>query len=69
MAKTSILLSVHCELSQWTGCNATCGEGIKSRNIVIPAKHGGNECSEELTQPCNLKPCPGKLLIDFFCCC
>merc|ERR1719418_481227 len=48
----------HCELSQWGDCDATCGKGIKRRNIVIPAKHGGNECSEELTQPCNLKPCP-----------
>jgi len=53
-----ISMKVHCELSQWGDCDATCGEGIRSRNITIPAKHGGNECSEELTQPCNLKPCP-----------
>ena len=56
-----VLLPVHCVLSQWGDCDVTCGEGIRSRNITIPAKHGGNECSEELTQPCNLKSCPGKL--------
>ena len=51
---------VECQLSDWGPCNATCGEGaIKTRNVTIPAKNGGN-CSQKLIESCNLKPCPGK---------
>ena len=51
---------VECQLSDCGPCNATCGEGaIKTRNITIPAKNGGN-CSQKLVESCDLRPCPGK---------
>ena len=49
-----------CQLSNWEQCNATCGGGaIKTRNVTVPAKNGGN-CSQKLIESCNLQTCPGK---------
>jgi len=56
--RTKFSREEECQLSDWGSCNATCGEGaIKTRNVTIPAKNGGN-CSQKLVESCNLQPCP-----------
>ena len=48
-----ILIPVNCQLSDWGPC--ICNEAIKTRNVTIPAKNGGN-CSQ-LIESCDLRPC------------
>ena len=60
---------VDCELGQWNDCSTTCGTGMRSRNIVQEALHGGKECSTNRTIACNLdKPCPEEKTGMYTCC-
>jgi hypothetical protein len=56
--------AVHCEVSSWslwTGCNADCGGGFKSRQcaILVHPAYEGDACpTTEETQACNTQTCP-----------
>ena len=51
----------------WSNCPVTCGESTQQRTRLCnnpKAENGGAECSAEVldgieTRPCNKSPCPG----------
>ena len=57
-----MLVPVNCKMSDWGECSASCGEGIKTREIEIEAAHNGTDCPdrEHVTKSCNYPACPGK---------
>jgi len=45
----------------WNDCTVTCGTGsqTKTRNIIVPAQHGGEDCSNVVAiTECNKQACP-----------
>ena len=57
-------VSVDCVISPWSSCSQSCGPGTQNRNISVPAKNGGEECTGNLDRACNEKNCPGKRLLS-----
>ena len=55
---------VDCKWSEFSICNETCGQGIKTRNIDVQPKHGGKNCNGTDAEICQIKPCPGKQIIN-----
>ena len=54
--------------SKFTTCSTSCGLGKeeRTRSCTNPQpQHGGKDCEEDLkeSRDCNLKPCPGILLL------
>jgi len=46
--------------TRWTACSAECGGGVRSkaRQVVTPAQHGGDPCTEtSKTESCNIMAC------------
>ena len=64
-ACTVVECPIHCVLGQWGSwgeCTTECGPGKKShtRSIEIKAEHGGESCTDPLTEDtdCENDPCP-----------
>merc|ERR1711971_389774 len=61
--------TVKCVLSEWSECKAAnlldCGPGTQTRTVKIPASNGGEECSSQRTQSCEMsKKCPVKCVVS-----
>merc|ERR1711971_810843 len=61
--------AVKCVLSEWSECKAAnlldCGPGTQTRTVKIPASNGGEECSSQRTQSCEMsKKCPVKCVVS-----
>lgn len=50
-------VAVDCQLSDWSDCSVSCGEGTQTRTITQAPANGGAAC-EDLSQSCNLGDCP-----------
>merc|ERR1711971_416087 len=52
------IVPVNCKMSDWGECSASCGEGIKTREIEIEAAHGGTDCPDReiVTESCGSLP-------------
>jgi Spondin-like TSP1 domain len=55
---------VKCDMSawsEWSACSKDCGPGtqVRSRTVLTPAMHGGEECPSDVqeTRACEVKPC------------
>ena len=65
-AKFSCVISVDCVWTEfdYTECSNPCGPGTRegNRSILIPAQHGGQECTgpTEVTEDCNSEPEAGR---------
>merc|ERR1711971_1407986 len=54
---------VKCVLSEWSECKTEdsrdCGPGTQTKTVLTPASNGGEECSSQRTQSCEMsKKCP-----------
>ena len=58
IVQPSIDKQVNCKWGKWGACSGLCGLGQRTREIEIPAKFGGNECSGSKNGTCKLKECP-----------
>jgi len=61
--------TVKCVVSEWSECKAAnlldCGPGTQTRTVKIPASNGGEECSSQRTQSCEMsKKCPVKCVVS-----
>ena len=54
------ICSVDCKWTQWSNCSKSCGPENKTREIEVPAIHGGQNCIGKDTDSCNNKDCPGE---------
>merc|ERR1712172_379106 len=55
--------AVKCVVSEWSECKAAnlrdCGPGTQTKTVLTPASNGGEECSSQRTQSCEMsKKCP-----------
>lgn len=62
---------VNCQLSEWSDwatCSTSCGggEAVRTREIAIPAAHGGEACEGPLSvvRQCAMAECPGPEPVD-----
>ena len=60
-----LIVSVDCELSDWSSCSATCGGGSQNRFITVEAKFGGKDCIGKQEKKCKLRECPGESLSNY----
>ena len=58
---------IDCEWSEWSECDADCGPGTQTREIVVQAEWGGLECEGEAEQACYAGDCPSQLVLDPTC--
>ena len=53
-------MGIWSEWSNWTGCNATCGQwGVKKRNRTCISLEHGCPCFNSDVGPCQTMSCPG----------
>jgi hypothetical protein len=60
------ICSVDCKWTQWSNCSKNCGPGTITRTIDIQAKFGGQNCTGNDTDSCNIKECPGESFPIYF---
>merc|ERR1711971_929101 len=61
--------AVKCVVSEWSECKAAnlldCGPGTQKKTVLTPASNGGEECSSQRTQSCEMsKKCPANCAVS-----